>query len=148
MSKPKRGGTAVLSRAEIPANFVPMSGYQKRGETIYSVVKKAALHGRIESFCLFENGRFRSRPRRWLNPAEVDRYLAKRSAETESPLFAAGVSAAPAPQRPAPFQIDGAAALVEAVRMLTLEIHEAAAAVVEAIAAGRPEREPETFGET
>lgn len=145
----KRRAKAVLSSDDIPAGWKRMSDYKREGGTIYERVKKAALAERIASVCHLVNGAMSKSPARWVDPVEVEKFLQKRNRpQAEAPLFAASKPAAPAPQPPAPFQIDGAAALTEALRMLTLEIHEAAAAVVEAIEASRPEREPETFGET
>lgn len=146
MGNQKTYGMAVLNVADIPRGWVPMSDYKQRGETIYGIVKKAALAGRVESYCLFENGRMRSRPRRWVDPAEVESALL-RGREPESPLFAKQEKPTPAP---APAAVDSAsvAALVEAVRMLTLEIEAAAAVIVDALARSQPESEPATFGDS
>lgn len=145
MTKTRTAGIAVLSRRFIPQSFSPMADYAKRGNAVYGMVKKAALAGRIESYCLFENGRMRSRPRRWVNPVEVDSLLSRRE---ESPRLFAERSQAAQPPAPAPVESASVAALVEAVRMLTLEIEAAAAVISEALDRSRPEREPATFGES
>lgn len=138
MTKARTAGIAVLSRADIPNGWRPMSDYARQGETVYGVVKKAALCGRIDSYCLFENGRMRTRPRRWVNPAEVEALFAKR-VEADAPLFAGAVAA--------PAMADSQSVVVEAIRLLALEVHEVGAAIREALESIRGrEVEPATFG--
>lgn len=139
MTKSKVAGIAVLRAEDIPSGFAPMSDYARRGEQIYSAVKKAALSGKVESYCLFEGGRMRARPRRWVLPAEVEAKVLRR---LEAPLFPAAAS-----QQATPAGNDSAAVVVEALRMLTLEVASLTGAVLSAVEALRPaEVEPATFG--
>lgn len=146
MTKGKTSGIAVLNYSDIPRGWVPMADYKRRGESVYERVKVAASDGRIESYCLFENGRMRRSPRRWVNPTEVEAVVFA-DGGNESPLFA---ERSQSPQPPAPTAVDSAsvAALVEALRMLTLEIEAAAAVIVDALARSQPESEPATFGDS